>query len=119
MKRNHNHDSAGPQLLPVLFEFSPPTVITIWVARTSNQWHPTAKSMHPSGNGHWLKETVLAPCTYEYCRVLDDQWILDPWAKDYVPNPFGGRDSILEVAGWPEGARLAEAENLLLKNTNK
>jgi hypothetical protein len=27
--------------------------------------------MHPSGNGHWLKETALAPGTYEYCLVGD------------------------------------------------
>ena len=95
MRHNHNHDdvrSADSQLVPVRFEFTHPTATTVSVAGTFNDWHPTTKSMHPSGNGHWLKETALAPGTYEYCLVVDGHWILDPLAKDHVPNPFGGRN---------------------------
>jgi hypothetical protein len=33
-----------------------------------------------------------------------------------VPNPFGGRNSILKVAESPAAAQLADAENLPLKN---
>jgi hypothetical protein len=36
-----------------------------------------------------------------------------------VPNPFGGRNSILTVADSPEAKHLADAENLPLKNINK
>jgi hypothetical protein len=36
-----------------------------------------------------------------------------------VPNPFGGRNSVLNVASSPEAAHLANAENSPLKNTNK
>jgi hypothetical protein len=74
--------------------------------------------MHPSGNGHWLKETALAPGTYEYCPVVDGQWIPDPLARETVPNPFGGRNSILNVAGSPEASHLADAEHLPLETTN-
>jgi 1,4-alpha-glucan branching enzyme len=76
MKHNHNHDnapSAGPRLVPVRFEFTHPTAITVSVAGTFNDWQPTNKSMHPSGNGYWQKETALAPGTYEYCLVVDGQ----------------------------------------------
>jgi len=122
MKQNQNPDpawSAGVQLQPVRFEFMHPTATTVAVAGTFNDWHPTTKSMHPIGSGHWLKETTLAPGTYEYCLVVDGQWRPDPRAREPVPNPFGGRNSILTVASSPEAAQLAEAEHLPLKNADK
>jgi hypothetical protein len=93
MKHNHNHDnapSAGPQLQPVRFEFT----------------HPTAT-------------TVCLAGTYEYCLVVDGQWMPDPLARESVPNPFGGRNSILKVSSSPEAGHRADADNLPLKNVNK
>jgi len=122
MKHNKNHDNArstGLQLQPVRFEFTHPTATTVSVAGTFNDWHPTTKSMHPSRKGHWLKEAFLPPGNYEYCLVVDGQWMPDPLARETVPNPFGGKNSILKVANSPEAAHLADAETLPLKNTNK
>ena len=75
--------------------------------------------MHLAGNGRWFKETALAPGAYEYCLVVDGQWVTDPRATETVPNPFGGRNSVLRVASSPEAAHRADAENLPLKNANK
>ena len=122
MKHNHNHDNArstGPQLVPVHFEFTHPTAVTVSVAGTFNDWHPTTKSMHPAGNGHWLKETALVPGTYEYCLAVDGQWMPEPLARDTVPSPFGGRSPVLKVANSPEATHLAAAENSPLKNATK
>jgi len=122
MKLNHNHDnvrSADLQLVPVRFEFTHPTARTVSVAGTFNEWHPTTKSMLHSKNGHWLKEAFLPPGTYEDCLVVDGRWMPDPLARETVPNPFGGRNSILKVASSPEATHLAAAETLPLKNTNK
>ncbi len=122
MKHNKKHDNgraAGPQLIPVRFEFTHPTATTVCVAGCFNHWQPEAKALHPSGSGHWLKETALPPGSYEYCFVVDGQWIPDPQAKDCVNNPFGGRNSILKVASSQEAAHLADAESLPLKNTNQ
>ena len=122
MTHDHNHDNAPTAelpLVPVRFEFTHRTATTVSVAGTFNDWHPTTKSMHQSGNGHWLKETALAPGNYEYCLVVDGQWMPDPLAEETVPNPFGGRNSVLKVARSPEAAHLANAENLPLRNTNK
>jgi 1,4-alpha-glucan branching enzyme len=122
MKHNHNHDNAcstGLQLQPVRFEFIDPTATTVAVAGTFNDWHPTTKSMHPIGGGHWLKETALLPGTYEYCFVVDGQWAHDPLARETVPNPFGGKNSILKVASSPAAAHRAGAEHLPLKSANK
>jgi 1,4-alpha-glucan branching enzyme len=104
MKHNHNHDNApdaGLQLVPVHFEFTHPTAAAVSVAGTFNQWRPEAKTLHSAGGGRWVKETVLAPGTYEYCLIVDGRWMPDPLAKETVPNPFGGRNSVLKVAGPP------------------
>ena len=122
MKHNHKHDnatSAEPQLVPVRFEFTHSTAKTVCIAGTFNQWKPEAKTLHSSGAGNWWKETKLAPGTYEYCLVVDGQWMPDPRAQKSVPNPFGGRNSILTVAASTEAQHLTDAENLPLKNTNK
>jgi 1,4-alpha-glucan branching enzyme len=122
MKHNHNHDNVpndGPQLVPVRFEFTHPTASTVCIAGTFNQWHPAAKPMHPVGNGHWLKESALPPGAYEYCLVVDGQWMPDPQAGESVPNPFGGRNSVLKVASLPGATQPVDAKNLPSKNTNK
>lgn len=120
MKHNHNHDNLpATQLVPVHFEFTSLTAKTVCIAGTFNQWKPEAKTLHYSGAGNWWKETSLAPGTYEYCLVVDGKWIPDPRANESVPNPFGGRNSILTVADSPEAKHLADATNLPLKNINK
>jgi len=118
MKHKHNSNTS-PNLLPVRFEFTHPTATTVCVAGTFNQWQPEAKTLHASGGGHWWKETALAPGTYEYCLVVDGRWMPDPLAKETVPNPFGGRNSVLKVARPPEATHLAAGDILALKNTNK
>ena len=122
MKHNHNHDnvpSPGRPLMPVRFEFTHPTAASVCIAGTFNNWQPERKTLHSSGVGHWWKETALAPGKYEYCFVVDGQYIPDPLAKETVANPFGGRNSVLTVASSPEAAHLAAAENSPLKNANK
>ena len=122
MKHNHNHDnapSAAPELMPVHFEYTHLTAGTVCVAGTFNNWNPTTKSMHQVGNGHWLKEAFLPPGDYEYCLIVDGEWIPDPHARESVTNPFGGRNSILKVAHSPEAAHRTDALNLPLKHTNK
>jgi len=122
MKHNRNHDNApahrtpDPQLMPVHFEFKNPTATTVCLAGTFNHWQPDSKTLHSSGEGHWWKETALEPGTYEYCFVVDGIWITDPLATESVPNPFGGRNSILKVPVSREAGHLSDAENLPLKN---
>lgn len=117
-KPNDNRPTNGPQLVPVRFEFDHPTAVTVCVAGTFNQWHATSKSMDNSGYGHWLQEMALAPGVYEYCIVVDGQWRPDPLAIESVPNPFGGRNSILKVTTSPEAAHRAKARDLPMKKTN-
>ena len=122
MKHNYTQNNAlntGLKLVSVRFEFTHPTAKTVFLAGTFNQWKPEAKTLHSSGAGNWWKETSLAPGTYEYCLVVDGQWMPDPRTTESVANPFGGRNSVLHVASSPEAAHLSAAENLPLKNANK
>ncbi|HTA29484.1 MAG TPA: glycogen-binding domain-containing protein [Candidatus Cybelea sp.] len=116
---HHNNHSASPQLVPVRFEFTDPKAASVCLAGSFNHWQPESKTLHTTGVGRWWKETALAPGTYEYCLVVDGRWMPDPLAAESVPNPFGGRNSLLRVASSPEAAHLADAENLPLKNANK
>ena len=121
-KVNHNPSNAcgtGAKRVPVHFEFADPKATTVCIAGTFNHWQPEAKTLHSSGVGSWWKETALAPGSYEYCFVVDGQWIPDPLARATVANPFGGRNSVLTVASSPAAAHLADAENLPLTNANK
>ena len=82
MKHNHNHynlPSAGPQLVPVRFEFTDPMATTVCVAGTFNRWQPEAKTLHPTGGGRWWKETALAP------GLTNTAWW---WMADGSPIPW-------------------------------
>ena len=121
MKYNKKHGpapSAGPQSVPVHFKFIHPTAVSVSVAGCFNHWQPEPKTRHPAGGGQWVKEAVLPPGTYEYCFVVDGQWMPDPLAANHVPNPFGGKNSVLTVLPL-KAIQLAEAENLPPKKTNQ
>ncbi len=103
-KKNGNPLLAAPQspgkasLLPqVRFEFSDGAAEKVFVAGTFNDWRPDATAMAPAGAGKWVLDLALPPGTYEYQLVVDGVWRLDPTASDSVPNPFGSRNSLLQV----------------------
>lgn len=106
--KHHNH-SRGAQdgSQSVRFEFSHPTATSVCIAGTFNGWNPDAKPLHPLGDGRWIKDTTLLPGTYEYCLVVDGEWMQDPRAKESVANPFGGCNSLLRIALPTETAALA------------
>ncbi len=93
--------SDGPHPPPVRFEFTDPDASSVYIAGTFNNWQPDAKPMHPVGDGRWVKEAVLPLGTYGYCLVVDGTFRPDPLVKETVPNPFGGRASILKVVNEP------------------
>jgi 1,4-alpha-glucan branching enzyme len=72
---------------------------SVFIAGNFNDWHPNVTEMLEVGNGRWAKEITLAPGSYEYRLVVDGQWMADPVCQDSVPNPYGGRNSVLTVPG--------------------
>jgi 1,4-alpha-glucan branching enzyme len=121
-EHNNNHEYAmneGPPMVPVSFAFTHSTAAAVCLAGTFNDWRPEANPMHFVGGGRWRTETVLPPGTYEYRLVVDSHWIADPLARETVPNPFGGRNSLLTVPNSLNAAHPADAGNGPLKHANK
>lgn len=86
-----------PENRHVRFEISYPNAKRVCVAGSFNGWNPTATPLAPSGRGKWLRELWLPPGTHEYLFVVDDTWLFDPNATDYVPNIFGGMNAVVAV----------------------
>jgi len=97
-KKTNHKPAAESRAKPVHIEFAHPTATAIGIAGSFNDWRPEATPMIPLGEGQWAKELALPPGTYEYCVVVDGAWMADPLAKETVPNPFGGLNSVLRVA---------------------
>lgn len=83
----------------VRLEFHGPEARQVFVAGTFNNWRPGAVPMVRVEPGRWIKELRLPPGRYEYCLVVDGCWQPDPLAAESVPNPYGGLNSVLQVAG--------------------
>lgn len=81
----------------VRFEFVDSAAGQVCIAGTFNDWRPEGTHMIPLGDGRWQRDLGLPSSTYEYCLVVDGVWIADPVAKETVPNPFGGINSVLKV----------------------
>lgn len=96
-KSKKNKSGREPQKIRI--EFHAEQAQAVSIAGTFNDWHPQATPMIPLGEGRWVKELVLPPGRYEYCLVVDGEWLCDPAETEKVPNPFGGCNSILIVRG--------------------
>jgi 1,4-alpha-glucan branching enzyme len=48
-------------------------------------------------DGTWSKEIILAPGVYQYKFLVDDEWMEDQNNPNVVEDPFGGRNSVIEV----------------------
>jgi len=81
----------------VHLEFRVSGATEVCIAGSFNDWPPSVTPMIPLGNGRWGKELVLPPGKYEYRFVVDGQWMDDPAATQWIPNPFGTANAVLEV----------------------
>jgi hypothetical protein len=86
----------APQGEPMRLEFIHQGARTVCVAGAFNGWNPEATPMIPWGDGRWLKELVLPPGAYEYCLVVDGNWVADSLAKAMVPNQLWQTELSLE-----------------------
>ena len=94
-KTKSSAPGCGPQC--VCLELIRPEAQEVCVAGSFNDWHPSATPMVRLKDGKWAKELSLSPGRYEYRFVVDGQWVDDPAAKEFIPNPFGGANAVLVV----------------------
>lgn len=62
-----------------------------------NDWNPTAAPMAEVAEG-WALELELPAGAHEYLFIADGRWVADPNNPVSRPNPFGGVNSLVEVA---------------------
>lgn len=95
MKKNNNHKRPNNGAKPIHIEFAHLTASAVAIAGSFNDWRPEPVQL--VAKGKWAKELMLPAGTYEYLFVADGKWLPDPLAKEAVPNPFGGVNSLLTV----------------------
>jgi hypothetical protein len=67
-----------------------------------NGWDPTAHSLEQVSPGVWSLVVPLEPGRHTYAYVVDgERWIPDSLAARAPGDEFGGRNSVLLVAGGP------------------
>jgi 1,4-alpha-glucan branching enzyme len=81
------------------FKITVPKAKSVAIAGTFNNWDPARTPLRNEGGGVWRVFLPLNAGRYEYRYVVDGQWQEDAAAKEFAPNPFGGRNSVLKVAG--------------------
>lgn len=87
-------------LRKVVFQYQPPIggVQQVMLAGTFNDWNTGSTPMQDSdGDGTWEATIMLAPGDHQYKFVADGQWITDTNADDFVPDGFGGKNSVIHV----------------------
>jgi len=64
-----------------------------------NEWSAENAKLERDGDGSWQTTVALEPGrSYRYRYLLDGQRWENAWQADgYVPNPYGGDDSVIVV----------------------
>jgi len=64
-----------------------------------NEWSAENVKLERDGDGSWRATVALEPGrSYRYRYLLDGQRWENAWQADgYVPNPYGGDDSLIVV----------------------
>ncbi|MFZ1947727.1 MAG: glucodextranase DOMON-like domain-containing protein [bacterium] len=91
---------ARPRATPegVVFTFDAPAAGQVTLSGSFNSWSPTAQAMARAEGSTWQAALRLEPGRYEYKFVVDGKdWRPDPDNPLSVPDPYGGKNSVLVV----------------------
>jgi 1,4-alpha-glucan branching enzyme len=105
---NRTAPTAGSEEDGIEVKLHAPNARAVFVAGNFNGWDPRRTSLHKDSGGVWRTFLPLSPGRYEYRFIVDGQWQEDPGARESVPNPHGGRNSVLIVRSTPRPS-MAEA----------
>jgi chromosome partitioning protein len=80
------------------FIYDAPKASCVKIAGTFNNWNTSEESlMERKKDGTWSKCVFLAPGTYQYRFLIDDEWVADQNNSNQVNNPFGGKNSVIKI----------------------
>jgi chromosome partitioning protein len=89
----------GVRQLPegLLFVAHFPNASNVGIAGDFNNWNPQRMVSQDEASDTFRALVALKPGRYRYRLVVDGRWQADPHNVHSEPNPFGERDSIVEV----------------------
>lgn len=85
------------EFIPVTFKLDRESVSDVFVVGDFNNWTPDETSRMVKKNGAWTRKMNLKPGSYKYRYVIDGQWSPDPDNPASETNPFGEKDSLLNI----------------------
>jgi chromosome partitioning protein len=74
-----------------------PGASRVYVAGDFNGWKTDDTTLMAQDNGVWKKRISLTAGSYRYKFVKDGEWIEDPANPKVATNPYGQKDSLIEV----------------------
>ncbi len=80
------------------FRVAAPTAQKVLLAGDFTDWRQKAIPMHKGSDGAWTAAVKLPPGSHSYLFIVDGEWRDDPDCPLQVPNPFGGHNSVRQVA---------------------
>ncbi|MDD5506246.1 MAG: AAA family ATPase, partial [Candidatus Omnitrophica bacterium] len=86
-----------PKLNTVTLTVKAPGAKEVYLAGEFNNWKLDENSRMEQTNGSWTKRLKLDKGSYRYRFVVDGDWIEDPANPLNRLNPYGSKDSLLEV----------------------
>ena len=100
MKRKSNPKASATsreKFIEVEFVYESPTAKEVCLAGDFNDWSSNGLPMRKAEEGDWRIRVPLSPGRHEYRYIVDGEWKCDPCGCDYVPNPFGSCNCVVEV----------------------
>jgi 1,4-alpha-glucan branching enzyme len=80
------------------FVFHAPEAESVSIVGNFNNWVPSENyRMNRNEDGTWSKVISLEPGQYQYKYVVDGLWIEDNRNPKISIDPYGGRNSVIEV----------------------
>jgi 1,4-alpha-glucan branching enzyme len=80
------------------FTYQAPAALSVQLAGDFTEWEKHPISLQRKQDGLWQATVELNPGAHRYRFLVDGEWQDDPACTIFVPNPFGSRDSVREVA---------------------
>lgn len=86
-----------PRPTAVTFKIQDSNAHTVALAGDFNNWDTESLKLKKQ-NGFWKTKTRLPQGRFQYAFVIDgEKWVADPYAKDYMDNGYGSRNSIIDT----------------------
>ncbi|MDD5618105.1 MAG: AAA family ATPase [Candidatus Omnitrophica bacterium] len=79
------------------FSMEAPNANSVFIVGDFNNWLLDEKSKLEKINGVWIKRMPLSKGVHQYRFVVDGKWLEDPHNPETILNPYGERNSVINI----------------------